>query len=174
LDMTVKKCLTGLSDGLFSKHFKTVRANDPRKLRSLRKELTDQLRTNLNMEIESIIEEHDLKPKLRTLDELKMKSPSAPPSWRPSGVPTRDLRAHLLPEKQRQVMIYEQMLKPIRSKLQESTNVLKARHEFLQKKVFTVNEKLTYFQNNGQMCKEFIERCSNEEAQHKSINQVDV
>ncbi|XP_071106319.1 polyamine-modulated factor 1-like [Haliotis cracherodii] len=128
LEKTVKKCLSSVRYTAFKEHFRPLYDHNSKALRGIRDQMVQQLDSNIFDEIANMFEEENILPLMNGLDELVEYPDTA---WRPTGDPSVDVRAHILPGHMKHREQLAAMLKELESRNRMLQETVRARQEKL-------------------------------------------
>ncbi|KAL5004757.1 hypothetical protein ScPMuIL_018213 [Solemya velum] len=138
LSTIVEKFMSHIKFSKFREHLKPLYEQCPRDLKKLHRQFVQQLKNNINDEIEKMMAEENIVGLLNKLDELNGSKEENKITWRPSGDPTLDVLAHTMPVKLKE----QTQLKKMLSDLETQNSLLKEALRVKQKRVLDTRQKI--------------------------------
>ncbi|KAK2177656.1 hypothetical protein NP493_587g04021 [Ridgeia piscesae] len=110
LGMTIAKCISAGKFSLFAKNHPSLFAANDEAFRGIHEQYTKKLDDMIKTEVETMFDEEGIVKLMNELDRL-VASASSDEAWRPTGVPERDVSAHLVPVKLKEKQKLEELLR---------------------------------------------------------------
>nr|XP_057918933.1 polyamine-modulated factor 1 [Doryrhamphus excisus] len=116
MEQSLQRFIGWASFNRFASMFHQLYKMNPRRMESIHKQFTEELRRAIKDDISALIEEGRLETKLNELDKLELAvKDNTDPAWRPSGVPEQDFSSFVMPFYQKQKAYLRLELKKIQA-----------------------------------------------------------